>query len=274
MADYINETKKVAAHDRLRKLIKQIEPRQADGRMDKDFGYAQPRIVACLGPELKFGDADEEGDALLVRIGLRDALAQEQGLVIVERDVLEDVLTEMDLSTSSLFDEQARLEIGKLLPAGLLLVGDMLVVKEKGWLSLRLVDTETTGILDPFRHAFQENTDILELCDTMATNIARQIQLKKPLSARVFHCEDEFIQAGVGVFHGAYPDMRFVVTDIEPSVPGRQIKDDHILGTAVITATEEEQSSLHVTWRNPISVLPEQIWIVEDVNIPVVNELR
>jgi hypothetical protein len=61
------------------------------------------------------GDAAAEAQALLYRIGLRAAFERLGGLVLVERENLQDILREMNLGVSDLAAPDARTAVGRLL---------------------------------------------------------------------------------------------------------------------------------------------------------------
>ena len=149
----------------------------------------------CLGPVCREGGAGAESLALLYRLGLQAEMETLGRVQVIEREALQDVLQEMNLGSSDLADPQARVAIGKLLPASLLLLGDVLLSGEGDKVYLRLVDIETTRVLASFSADRKPREDVADACRGLAARvIARAVELK-PLMARVTAMEGERIRA-------------------------------------------------------------------------------
>ncbi len=179
VAEYVGRAGRREVSDGLRQLIEQVE---AKGRTAEAGGAAaggaapRPRVLACIGPVLAAGsDPASEGAALLYRIALRAELQARDGLTVIEREELEAVLGEMRLGVSDLADPRARLAIGKLLPASLLLLGDVIPSGNGERVFLRLVETETTRVLGSFS-AERTQAELPErVCAELAGKIAARI---------------------------------------------------------------------------------------------------
>ncbi len=74
-------------------------------------------------------------------------LIQYTDLYIVERSQLAKVLGEVSLSQAGVTEEKQAMEVGKMLQAGAMLMGSYKMEKEKGMVTMRLVDSNDAKIL-------------------------------------------------------------------------------------------------------------------------------
>jgi uncharacterized caspase-like protein len=259
---YLDQERRRKSHDGLKDLVERIEKRRAAqagaGSVAVPDG-AKPRVLVCLGPMARDGGADAESQAALYRICLRSEMEALGGARLVEREALEQILQEMNLGTSELADARASLHVGKLLPAGLLLLGDLMVTAQGDRLFLRLVDTETTGVLASFSARRGPDDDVAAACSNLATQVMGKIAELKPLTARVASVEAKRLRAGLGRFHGARAGMAFRV--IRRAADGKETA----VGTASLAETGDGDSSFEVQSVTDLASLPAaELWVRED----------
>ena len=244
VADYLDSERRSKARDRLSRLIDHLAERkaklEAEAPGDVDASLPRPRVVACIGPETS-GHADE-GMGLLYRICLRTALEDAGGLVVVEREAIEEALREMDMGSSSLADARAKLAIGKLLPAGMLLAGNLMAIGEKDQLYLRLIDTETTRVLGSFRSSRAPEEDLEQTCAALAAEIVSKAVALKPIVAPLTDIKAGRARAAVGMFHGIREGTQFDI------LQGEAGTDDEAIGTARAASLSETSADLALTF--------------------------
>ncbi|MBL0226586.1 MAG: CHAT domain-containing protein [Geobacteraceae bacterium] len=83
-------------------------------------------------------------DALIERIN--QGLSTNAGVSIVERKLLNKMLTELKLSASALTDPATSIKLGKILSARIMVTGSLSTEGGKATLLLKLIDTETTEV--------------------------------------------------------------------------------------------------------------------------------
>jgi hypothetical protein len=76
-----------------------------------------------------------------------ETLKEKEGITIVERDRLLLALEELNLGTSSLADEDTRLELGRIVGARLMVFGSYQVIGDMMRVDLRLVEVENGKII-------------------------------------------------------------------------------------------------------------------------------
>lgn len=184
VAAHIDRSRQQEARDELRALITQLEARKA--QRDERTQPTEPthqRILACLGPDVPPQHAALATDGLLYRLALRTALEGRPGVRVVEREALAAILQEQNLGASDLADPGARIAIGKLLPASLLLLGDLLPTADGEKIFLRLVDTETTQILASFTATRKAGQSPESVTGELAGRIAAALDAARPAQA-------------------------------------------------------------------------------------------
>jgi hypothetical protein len=260
LAAYFDRERREKSRNELRNLIDQIEKKKAAGQIGSttNEAFARPRILACIGPETAGGGTESEESALLYRISLRSALEEKGGVIIVERDALQDVLQEMNLGASELADPRARTEIGKLLPASVLMMGDIIQNPSSDTIFLRLVDTETTRVLGSVSARAGQNDDIPQLCGTLADQVLAKLSKAKPLMAKVLREEQGNVVAGLGTFQAVQENQVFDLLLRTDAAPETKV------GTARIVSLGESESRLEPSWavdQKPATI--DALWVRE-----------
>ena len=228
--------------------------------------YAKPRILLMIEPTL-VGDAGTASSARSLLLGklLALELKKWEGVQFVKRDNLDQVLGELQLGSSELSDRRAKSEIGKILPASMILIGEVISDKEGEWVNLILEDTETTREFATFLKRIDNQTSLEEIAGTFAGEIIEAIVQFKPLEAEVIKEESDLLQAGVGWFHGATEGMQFRLIERSPVQLNKQIEfSEHEVGKAQIVFVHENFSDLEPTFLpGERSDAPNELWIRE-----------
>jgi hypothetical protein len=266
VTEFLDQERRSKALKDLDTLIATLQQRKAArpaGQPAADL--PRPRIVACIGPDVRNASAESESLAMLYRIALRSEMEALGRVQLVEREALDQVLKEMNLGSSELADSRAAVQIGKLLPAGLLLLGDILPVKNGEKLYLRLVDTETSRIVASFADEKKADEDLPAVCRRLAGLIVKKAVQARPLRAPAVRKEAGRIEAGIGAFHGAAAGMRFEVVERTPGAPAKlESFREKVVGAAQLATAGDESSEFTVEWAadakaNP----PKEIWVRE-----------
>lgn len=105
---------------------------------------------------------------------LTGTLLQVQGLPVVERQRLKDVLAEQKLGASALADEDARLRLGRIVGAQRMVFGGFFVLGETVQLHVRVVDTATSRVLFS-DEASTPLADVMQQVGSMNLRLARAL---------------------------------------------------------------------------------------------------
>jgi len=233
----------------LQKLIDRLSERKkaVEDRDNPWSDYAKPRIVACIGPVSHGKTDDDEARVLMYRLLLSQGLSANSSIISVEREALESVLAEMDIGTSDLADPRAQIEAGKLLPASMLILGDIVPTEQGDRLSLRLVDTATSRLLGTFSEINPAAGDMHEVCQKISAAIVDTAIKKKPLTAKVLEQKDDQLIAGVGSFQGVAEGATFEIVS-KSAAAGAAYQPEKILGSAEVVSSDEMWSVLQPEW--------------------------
>jgi hypothetical protein len=264
---YLDRDRRAKERDALGDLIKKLEDRKKAMAAAGDGDWkdsARPRILACIGPGVRLGGPEAENLALLYQIGLRSELQGLGRMQVIEREALEQVLQEMQLGASDVADARARMEIGKLLPAGLLLLGDVLPSADGEKVFLRLVETETTKIVASFSAERKAQDDAAVVCADLAARVAAKAVAARPLEALATRTEGDRLRARVGRFHGADEKTRYVLLERTAVDAGGQDFREKEVGRAVVAQAGELSSDLTPEWNAEVaSKPPKSVWARE-----------
>lgn len=212
VASYLSRQSRADQGARLRDTIAQIEKRLASDPAAAP--RVKPRVLACLGPLPPVESPEASAKAMLYRIALSSEL-QARGVVnLVEREALEDVLREMELGTSALSDQQAKLTVGKLLPASFLLVGNVFAGAGRDTVYLRLIDTETSRIAATVRSEVAAEGDPTAALSELAGKLMDALCRARPLEAPA-RVDGTQVRAALGTFHGAHEALHFELARVD-----------------------------------------------------------
>ena len=262
VVDYLDSERRSKSRERLDRLIEHLDQRQAsltNATPAVAVADVRPRILACLGPTAK-GVVDGSVDALLYRICLRAELQRMGTIQIVEREAIEDVVKELNLGSSALADSRAALTVGRLLPAGLLLLGDVVRLGDADKIYLRLIDTETTGVLAMIDGARGNDEDIADACAGLARQIAAKIGHLKPVRAPVLSAQGNRGNVAAGMFHGLVGGAPLDVVVRAAGDAG----DGTRIGTATVRSVKETTAEIDMVFdggRQPAD--GKGLWVFE-----------
>jgi hypothetical protein len=265
--EYVQTERGSDSYDSLDSLITRLEQRkdQLDQSDWQDPKVARPRVLVCTGPVDGSGGTESASLALLYRVSLDAALRRHAGTRIVDRETIEDVLREMNLGTSLLSDKNARLTVGKMLPASLLLLGNLVHSEQGESLYLKLVDTETTELLETIWLDNIPGRTLVDVCREAAEKISQRSVKARPLSVQIETVRENEIHAGIGEFHGANTGMVFRVMKRVPREEDHPLAyDESQVGVAEIDEIGEWASAFAVQWdERPDPESGASLWIRE-----------
>lgn len=220
----------------------------------QDASFVRPRILACLGPT---GGNPEE--TLLVRNRLQEALSAIGGSILVEREAFDSLLHEIELGRSGMADQRAATEIGKLLPASLILFGEMIPAGEQKEIHLRVVDTETSRVLCSATASFRTLDEMNSACQTLAGRVMQTVNQARPLLLPAAQTKDGQLLANWGRFHGARVGDTFEIITRENTNTVSPIET--VYGTARLLSLNEEQAVFQTKWNDQTTNHPATLWL-------------
>ena len=214
--------------------------KEASAPTQTDAWSSRPMTVALLG-------IDARG---VLREGMTEALQQAIGqammaggrIAVVEREVMDHLLSELQLATSALADPSAALRLGKILAARLIVTGTLTQMPEGMRLGLRVVDPETSEIKISHNDALQEN--LTAFAERTAETLGRQIRRRYPLQGKIASVETSgTVVVNLGRRHGIVSGDRLsVIEEGEPILSEGRTLGHKKNTVASLTITDVEEN--------------------------------
>jgi len=183
-------------------LVKELAARYREGRLEtrasSDSWSSRPFTLAVMDVK---GEADAQLGSSFITL-LNGALQSTAGATVVDRELLDRLLAELKLGSSSLANPATALKLGRLFAAGSIVTGT--VVPEGGGLVavLRVIDTETTEILKVFTSKSAAGEAGPELCADLARQIGAWHSSEYPPRGRVVSVTGNQCRVNLGASHG------------------------------------------------------------------------
>ncbi len=127
-------------------LAERYRNQQAAPTADADQWTSRPLVFAFVDVQEKGGLADRDGMATILTSQLADHLNASGRVKVVDRVVLDRLLSELNLGSSDLADPDTALRLGRVMAARIMGTGSLFTLPGDTLVNLRLVDTETSAI--------------------------------------------------------------------------------------------------------------------------------
>jgi len=232
-----------------------------------DPDKARPRVVAILGP--RAGTNVTPGHARRTNALLAEAFSKHPGFWVVSRDALADILGEYQIAAGELSDERLRATVGRLLPASLLVTGELEASGQGDRMDvgLRLIDTASSRILNTQFHTDIEPDRLLETSQAAASHLIHSAKIHAPLQTRLHPRPHGQFAANIGRFHRLTLAMPFDVIASPPASHELLVTPPPpAIGTALPLSISENEALFTVTWKKaPPDSLDNPLWITEQL---------
>lgn len=211
--------KDAAGNARMDQLVKDLVARyksqQAQPRPKaEDEWTSRPMVLSFVDIQEKGGLASRDGLSTVVATRLGELLNESGRVQVVERAVMERLLTELNLGSSELADPETALKIGKLLAAKLIGTGTLLYLPDSTMLNLRLIDTETSAIAKTVTHRLKATADLDRELFDLNRSILKTVLEKYPLQGYVVRADGQEVMINLGRNQGVTTGTAFEA--IEP----------------------------------------------------------
>jgi TolB-like protein len=229
-----------------------IEARNQDGQLSRHEIVVTRMIPKALqlSERLSVSVMPFEQKTAVSEIGLAfqdnliDALVDRDRFQVVERNLLEQILAEQQLSLTQLVDEQTALEMGRLVAAESILSGSIIETRNGIEIVARWIDTETSEVLLT-TDVYDEKRDLPALRD-LARGMALKVHRAFPLiGGTIVQCKGNDIFTDLGQDRIKLK-RRLLVYREEPilhPLTGRRLgADNTILAQARVTQVMPELS--------------------------------
>jgi hypothetical protein len=199
-------------------------------------------VVSFVDFQSKLGPLAREGLDEAFLLNLTQHLQDTGRVKVVDRALIDKLLSELKLGSSELADPATRLKLGKVLAASVIGTGGFYPNESKSELQLRLIDTETTDIRSTLTDDLTDPSAVGTFAHQVADKIAKALKTDYPLKGKIASVDAGEIIVGVGRKHGAQAGLKLrVVEDGEPvKVDGEVVgHKQKTVGTLEVTKVED-----------------------------------
>ena len=210
-------SKDAGRRERMDRLVKELADRfraqKSEGAKKEDEWTSGPTVLTFVDFQEKGGLSERDGLSAVLVTRLSENLNASGRVKIVERALVERVLEELNLGSSKLADPDTALKLGKLFAARLIGTGSLLNLPESSVLSMRIVDTETSGIVETAIRTLDPAASMDEELFRINRDILRMVMEKYPLRGFVAGVEGEQVLLNLGARQGVVKGTRFDVVE-------------------------------------------------------------
>ena len=202
--------------DRFRKMKEEGEEKPGP---EDTWTTSKPMVLTFLDIKENGGMAMREGFSTVMIYDLAKQLKDSGRVQVVDRELIDQLLQELNLGSSDLGDPKTRLKIGRLFAAKIIGSGNIYNSLASSLLSLRLCDVETSKICGVIDGAIGSETSMQKELHRLNREILTMIITNYPLQGYVVNVEGAKITVNIGPDVGVVLGTKFnVVEDQEPIV--------------------------------------------------------
>jgi len=201
---------------------------KADKAPPEDQWTSRPMVLTLVDVQERGGLASRDGLSIALTARLGELLDASGRVKVVERAVMELLLSELNLGSSELADPQTALQLGKVLSAKLIGTGTLLYLPDNTLLNLRMIDTETTAIAKTITHRLPANGDLERELFDLNREILKAVMDQYPLQGYVVQVDGKEVMLNLGRNQGVTPGSAFDVVEMgkEITYKGRVLKSE------------------------------------------------
>ncbi len=272
IARHLDFKEDMARQERIDTLVADLAERFKSGQVASvdrsDPWSSRPMTIAFLGLTSKGGGLLREGMADVLQQEIATQLMGSGRVSVVEREILEKLLTELKLGSSELADPETALKVGKILAARLIVTGNLVQVPGGVRLSLRVIDPETTAVKITYADEMNPDRTLLQLADVSGKILSQRIKILYPLRGKIALVDEgDQVILNLGRKHGirAGVRMKIIAEGEAVVVDGKTIGHrKKKVGRLEIVEVEEAMSYGRLTEK--IATIQKDQKVLEDVD--------
>jgi tetratricopeptide (TPR) repeat protein/peroxiredoxin len=214
--------KDAGRQERIRQLVKDLAERFKNSDANtaagaaaggEDMWTSRPMIVTFLDMKESGGIAARDGLAMALSTRLGEMLQKSGRVQVVERALMEQLLSELNLGSSDLADPATALKLGRVLAAKLIGTGTLMHLSGSTMISLRLIDTETSAVAKTVNRRVALNQSLDSELYQLNRDILKAVMEKYPLQGYVIESQPEEVMLNLGNSQGVVAGTAFDVIE-------------------------------------------------------------
>lgn len=199
-------------------LAKRFRKQKEAAKETRDAWTSRPMVLSFVDFQEKGGLAERDGFGMVMTTRLADELNASGRVKVVERAVMDQLLSELNLGSSELADPETALELGQVLAAKLMATGTLLHTPGATLLSLRLIDTETSAIPKVVTKTIDSKVSLNTYLHQLNRELLKTIIEQYPLKGYLVQASGDRIMLNIGNSQGVVPGARFEVIEEQKPV--------------------------------------------------------
>lgn len=210
--------KDAAGKQRINRLIADLvkrykEQKSIASKEQADEWTSRPMVMTFVDVQESGGLASRDGLAIVLATRLGELLNGSGRVQVVERAVMEQLLSELNLGSSELADPNTALKLGRLLAAKLIGTGTLIYLPDSTLLNLRLIDTETSAIAKTITLRLPAHVDLEREMFSLNRTIIKAVMDKYPLQGYVVQVDGDEVMLNLGSSQGVSSGSSFEVIE-------------------------------------------------------------
>jgi TolB-like protein len=205
-----------------------------------DDWVSRPLVVSLFPLKINGHNSEAYQDVILSNIA--EHFGASDRVRLVDRDLIDKLLEELNLSSSDLADKQTALRIGKLVGARFIVSGSVFSIGEEIKVSTKLIETETTSIVKTRTQSCTGPDSLSVLAEVISGELIGALVNKFPLQARIIGFADDSVVINIGKDHGMVKGTKLDVYQ-EQNIEGSNATIKKKVGTIEVKDVDKDVST-------------------------------
>lgn len=207
-----------AAKQRIDQLVSELVARYKgqkalNSKATKDDWTSRPMVMTFIDVQESGSLASRDGLAIVLTTRLGDLLNGSGRVRLVERAVMDQLLSELNLGSSELANPDTALRLGKVLAVKLIGTGSLIYLPDSTIFNLRLIDTETSAVAKTVTVRLPANGNLEREMFGLNRTILQAVMQKYPLQGYVVKVDGDQAMLNLGSNQGVTAGSSFDVIE-------------------------------------------------------------
>ncbi len=193
--------------------------------------------IAVLDFQLQGDNFENKDIGAIVAEWFITSMVREGRFDVVERRLLQKIISEQKLAMTGLIDTSSATQLGKLLGVKVIISGSVMKLRNMVEINARIIDVESASIIAAENVRSSRNDNLQDLVNEMSKKIIKNF----PLEGYIVNRHGEIITLDLGIRTGVKPGMKFIVFKegqvIKHPKTG-EVLDVERIETGLVTITE------------------------------------
>ncbi|MFO8056274.1 MAG: CHAT domain-containing protein [bacterium] len=153
------------------------------------------------------------GEFEFIRVALTQKLQDKERIEVLEREMIDKVLQELNLSSGALASKETRTRLGRLMGAAFIATGKYIRSGGQVQVIVRLVETETTRAKVSIAPVFEADKSPAEIAEATANKLMDKIREEYPVKGKITEVKDNSVKLNIGSKAGVEKGMKMEILD-------------------------------------------------------------